>query len=107
MATGGATIDIYPAFYTGESERTAETIRVYRDVGQGNSIYVRGSVAPLSWDAGQQATWTPQNSWVWETSQIGESSAFEFKPLINDTTWSLGDNFWSRGGMTVEVYPDF
>lgn len=107
VASGGMTIDIYAAFYTGESERTAETIRVYRDVSPGNSIYVRGSVAPLSWEVGQQATWTPQSIWVWETSQIGESTPFEFKPLINDTAWSLGNNYWSRGGMTVEVYPGF
>lgn len=107
VASGGMTIDIYPAFFSGESERTAETIRVYRVLGPGNSIYLRGSVAPLSWTVGQQATWTPQNIWVWETSQIAETSAFEFKPLINDQTWSVGDNYWSRGGMTVEIYPEF
>ena len=25
----------------------------------------------------------------------------------NDTTWSQGNNYWSRGGLTVEIYPSF
>lgn len=76
-------------------------------IGLGNSIYIRGSTPPLSWNSGQPATWTPQNIWVWETSDIPETTAFEFKPLINDTTWSQGNNYWMRGGMVVEVYPNF
>lgn len=107
VAPGGSTIDIYPAFYSGETERTWETIRVYYDVGFGNSIYIRGSTPPLSWNSGQLAAWTPQNMWVWETNSIAETTAFEFKPLINDTTWSQGNNYWMRGGMVVEVYPNF
>lgn len=107
VATGGSTIDIYPAFYSGESERTTETIRVYYDPGFGNSIYIRGDTAPLSWNVGLQATWTPQHIWVWETSSIDESTSFEFKPLINDTLWANGNNYGMRGGMTIEVYPTF
>lgn len=107
VATGGASIDVYPAFYSGQSERNVETVRVVRDVGWGNSIYIRGSTPPLSWSSGSQARWTPQNVWVWETSGVAEATAFEFKPLINDTIWSTGNNYWMRGGMTVEVYPAF
>jgi len=105
--SGGSTIDIYPVFYSGETERNIENIRVYYDVGYGNSIYVRGSTPPLSWNSGLQATYNPQNIWIWETSDIAESTAFEFKLLINDSTWSQGNNYWMRGGMVVEIYPTF
>jgi len=105
--SGGSTIDIYPVFYSGETERNIETIRVYYDVSYGNSIYVRGSTHPLSWNSGLQATYNPQNIWIWETSDIAESTTFEFKPLINDSTWSQGNNYWMRGGMVVEIYPTF
>jgi hypothetical protein len=80
---------------------------VHYDVGFGNSIYIRGSTAPLSWGSGQQASWTAGNVWTWETTGIGAGSAFEFKPLKNDTTWSQGNNYGSRGGLTVEIYPSF
>lgn len=106
-AVGGSTVDVYPIFNTGETERTTTTLRVYRDVGTSNDIWIRGSTAPLSWTAGQRAAWSPQNIWVWETTAIGLTTAFEFKPLINDITWSAGGNSWSRGGMTVEIYPSF
>jgi len=29
------------------------------------------------------------------------------EPLRNRTDWSLGSNFWGRGGETIEVYPSF
>lgn len=107
VATGGMTVDVYPAFYPGETERSTETIRVVRDVGFGNSIFIRGSTPPLSWSSGRQATWTPQHVWVWETTSIAETTAFQFKPLVNDSVWSQGNNYWMRGGMTVELYPVF
>lgn len=106
-AVGGSTIDIYSIFNTGEVERNTETVRVYYNPGAGNTMSVRGSVAPLSWTSGQPMTWTPADIWTWETTGITEDTAFEFKPLINDTTLSLGNNFWGRGGMTVEIYPKF
>jgi glycosidase len=104
---GGSTADVFPKFYANDSDRTTETIRVVYDVGLGNSIYIRGSTSPLSWSSGQQASWTAGDVWVWETTSIGEGTQFEFKPLKNDTTWSQGNNYWSRGGLTVEIYPSF
>jgi len=106
-AVGGTTVDVWPKFYSGETERNTETIRTIYDVGTGNSIYVRGSVTPLNWNSGQPAAWTEGNVWVYETTGIGEDAQFEFKPLKNDTIWSQGDNYWGRGGMTIEIYPTF
>lgn len=105
FGVGGATIDIYPIFNSGEVERTTETIRaVYSGA---SSMEVRGSVSPLSWTLGQPMTLTEGNVWVYETTAIDEATSFEFKPLRNGTDWSLGNNYWSRGGETIEVYPGF
>jgi glycosidase len=105
VGVGGATIDIYPIFNSGETERTTDTIRVV--YSGASTMDVRGSVSPLSWNSGQPMTWTEGNIWVWETTSIGEATQFEFKPLRNGTDWSQGGNYWSRGGQTIEVYPTF
>lgn len=68
---------------------------------------VRGSVAPLSWDSNLSTMLTEGNVWVYETTSIGETTQFEWKPLRNGTDWPTGGNNWSRGGQTVEVYPSF
>ena len=83
------------------------TIRVHYNTGLANSIWIRGSQYPFWWDDGRSMRWTTGDVWVWETTNIGEGTQFEFKPLKNDTTWSQGNNFWSRGGLTVEIYPSF
>ena len=70
-------------------------------------MQVRGSVSPLSWTSGLSMTWTEGNVWVWETTSIGETTNFEWKPLRNGTDWALGGNYWSRGGQTIEIYPSF
>lgn len=82
------------------------TIYVHYDTGWGNNIAVRGNVAPLSWTSGQAATWTTGNIWTWQTSTT--MGAFEFKPLINNTTWSTGGNFPVSANQTaVHIYPFF
>ncbi len=105
VGVGGAEIDVYPIFNAGETERNTETLRVV--YSGASSMQVRGSVAPLSWSSGLPMTWTEGNVWVWETTSIGETTNFEWKPLRNGTDWSVGGNYWGRGGQTIEVYPNF
>ncbi|MDI6884390.1 MAG: alpha-amylase family glycosyl hydrolase [Hadesarchaea archaeon] len=95
--------------YTPPEEPTypVTTIKVHYDVGYGNTIYIRGSREPLSWDVGLQAVWTEGNIWVWETNLIPAGETFEFKPLINDTTWSAGANYTGTGGQVNDVTPTF
>lgn len=80
-------------------------IRVHYDAGFGRRITLRGSKQPLSWDAGLEATWTPGNVWtyVWPKAR----GVLEFKPLLDDTTWSVGGNYRLRAGSSVDVYPFF
>lgn len=82
------------------------TIYVHYDTGWGNSIAVRGNKAPLSWTTGQAATWTTGNVWTWQTSTT--LGAYEFKPLINNSTWSTGGNYIVPASQSaVHVYPFF
>lgn len=105
IGVGGQTIDVYPIFNAGETERGTSTIRaVY---GGAQSMSVAGSVAPLSWSTLLPMTFTEGNVWVWETTSFSTTTGFDFKPLRNGTDWSLGANYSSRGGQTMEVYPSF
>ena len=83
----------------------ATTIRVHYDTGFGNRITIRGSVAPLSWTAGQNATWTTGNVWVYTWAD--SAGDLDWKPLVNDTQWSIGANFHVRAGSTTDVFPFF
>lgn len=84
----------------------AAQIRVHYDVGWGNRIAIRGSVAPLNWSVGQNATWTTGNVWVYTTPV--SAGGFQFKPLFNDSTWAVGANFVvPNGNAVVDVYPFF
>ena len=105
VGVGCATIDIYPIFSGGETERSTETLRVV--YSGASSMAVRGSTSPFSWGSNLSATSTEGNVWVYETTSVSETTQFEWKPLKNGTDWSTGSNYWSRGGETIEVYPSF
>src|SRR5512140_1109214 len=84
---------------------SATTIRVHYDTGFGNRITIRGSVAPLSWTAGKDATWTTGNVWVY--TWANSAGDLDLKPLVNDTRWSIGANYHVRTGTTTDIYPFF
>ena len=87
--------------------RTVTTIRVHYDVGLGNTMYLRGSDYPLTWDSGRSMLNVSSDVWVYETERISKGESFELKPLINDTTWSSGNNYTVVGGETIDIYPNF
>ncbi len=93
-----------PRSRSGASESPC-VIRIHYDAGPGRRITLRGSKPPLSWDRGLEATWTPGNVWtyVWPRA----SDELEFKPLLDDTAWSVGGNYRLRGGTSLDVYPFF
>jgi hypothetical protein len=75
------------------------------DVGFGNSLFIRGSGAGLSWERGQPLECTSDNEWRWQASTANDP--IEFKLLINDDTWSQGDNFTAQPGQRVICHPQF
>ncbi len=85
------------------------TFRVHYDAGWGNNITIRGSIPQLNnWQApGRAGTWTEGNVWVYDTTDIPEGTEFEWKPLINDETWGVSDNYKGVGGQTMDEYPEF
>lgn len=95
-----------PSSYTPPA-RNITTIRVHYDAGLGNNIAIRGDTYPLDWDYGRAARNVASDVWEFELERIPLGEPFEFKVLINDTTWSTGDNFTGTGGSTIDVYPNF
>lgn len=87
--------------------KTITTIRVHYDVGLGNTMYLRGGSYPLWWDKGRSMLNISSDVWVYEIERYAAGEVFEFKPLINDTTWSSGNNFIGVGGQTIDIYPNF
>ncbi|MDK2808963.1 MAG: cyclomaltodextrin glucanotransferase [Clostridiales bacterium] len=87
--------------------KTITTIRVHYDVGLGNTMYLRGDSYPLWWNTGRSMLNVSSDVWVYEIERYDAGETFEFKPLINDTTWSSGNNYTGVGGQTIDIYPTF
>lgn len=87
--------------------RTVTTIRVHYNVGYGNSLSIRGDTNPFSWTQGIAARNTGADVWEFQLERIPAGQSFQFKPLINDATWSAGNNYTGAGGQTMDVYPTF
>jgi hypothetical protein len=83
--------------------KTRITIRY--DVGFSNALYLRGNGAHLSWDKGVLLKNLGPDLWFWETSLPFTSC--EFKVLINDKEYEIGDNHILSCGATVQYTPMF
>lgn len=72
------------------------------DVGFGNSLYIRGEGAGLSWDRGIQMENVSPYEWQYTASVADGSITFKF--LINDEAWAEGENLTvSAGGKSVST----
>ena len=61
------------------------------NVGWGNSLFIRGEGAELSWEKGIAMQCIGEDEWLWE--QFVPKGDVTFKLLINDSQWSTGDDF--------------
>ncbi|MEM1221498.1 MAG: hypothetical protein AAGH40_01935 [Verrucomicrobiota bacterium] len=75
------------------------------DVGFGNSLYVRGEGAGLSWDKGAIMENISPYEWSFTTTAAKGTVAFKF--LINDELWSTGDDLVVEAGGTSISTPSF
>ena len=75
------------------------------DIGFGNSLFVRGDGAGLSWEKGAPLSCTSGDTWTIVLSGVEKPFAFKF--LINDEAWSADPNFEAAPGDTVTVTPVF
>lgn len=86
----------------------------------GTSMTLRGSFSPLNWNSGLTMSKTAANTWqaVLQVAlpAVGVS-ILEFKPMVNDRTWSIGANFFlqidgaslpdSGAAISTDAYPWF
>ena len=95
-----------PAQTEKRMESTVTVVVAKYDVGFGNSLYIRGEGAGLSWETGILMENVGNDVWVWTTSDIADED-LAFKFLVNDEIWSAGDNLSAAVGETTTLYPCF
>ncbi len=84
---------------------TKVTVTATIDIGFGNTLFIRGSGAGLSWEKGKPLGYTPGNAWTLVLPAVDKPFAFKF--LVNDETWSADPNYEAAPGDTVTVTPVF
>jgi hypothetical protein len=99
-----ATSPAAPAIVTKPSGAKV-TITAKIDVGFGNTLYVRGDGAGLSWDRGTPLVCLAADSWT--IVLLSVTKPFSFKFALNDQEWSAGTDYLAGPGDTVTVTPAF
>lgn len=90
---------------SGLSRKGVVKVVARADVGFGNELHIRGEGAGLSWDWGVPMENNGPDEWLWQ-GETG-AGAVEFKLLLNDTHWALGENLTVKPGGSVVVEPKF
>lgn len=76
------------------------------DPNLSSSLFLRGEgVQGLSWEKGIELKHGQSDEWIFETDQPFETG--EFKVLIDDTTFELGDNHRLYPGASICINPKF
>ncbi len=83
--------------------RTTITAKI--DIGFGNALYLRGEGAGLSWDRGTLMNCVDDDTWMLELGESVRPVIYKF--LVNDLTWSTGDDYVVPAGTSVTVIPAF
>lgn len=88
-----------------ESAPEEITITAQIDVGFGNQLFIRGEGAGLTWSSGVPLECAYDDQWTIKlTPAYGK---VEFKLLLNDLTWSIGENFVALPGANLVLAPIF
>jgi hypothetical protein len=81
------------------------TITAVIDIGFGNSLWLRGDGPGLSWEKGVRMECVADDQW---TITLGEvTSPVLFKVLVNDLSWSAGDDYVVQPGEKLVIKPTF
>ena len=88
---------------TGEPPVTFISAQI--DIGFGNHLFLRGSGPGLSWDKGVAMDCV--GTGLWTASVKNASAPVTFKVLVNDLSWSTGDDFVVAPGQSVTITPSF
>lgn len=88
-----------------QSEPPATFITANIDIGFGNHLYIRGEGPGLSWDHGVALDCVGNS--LWTISIKNAVVPVVFKVLVNDLTWSLGNDFVAEPGQSLTITPSF
>jgi hypothetical protein len=75
------------------------------DIGFGNHLFLRGDGPGLSWDRGVAMDCT--GAGLWTASVKNANGPVTFKVLVNDLSWSSGEDFVAAPGQSVTITPSF
>jgi hypothetical protein len=81
------------------------TITAKIDIGFGNKLWIRGDGPGLSWEKGLVMDCVADDKWSIALSDAGAPVVFKF--LVNDLSWSTGDDYIAQPGATLALAPTF
>lgn len=81
------------------------TISAQIDIGFGNSLYIRGEGPGLSWDRGVLMNCVADDLWQIALAESARPVVFKF--LVNDLSWSAGEDYTAAPGASVTLKPSF
>ena len=84
---------------------SATVITALVDIGFGNTLYIRGEGAGLSWDAGIALDCAADDKWTITLPHTGKAIIYKF--LLNDLSWSVGADYVTDAGTKVTLVPTF
>jgi hypothetical protein len=85
--------------------RRMSFVRAHIDVGFGNTLFIRGSGAGLNWEYGLPMHCVDASTWVWASEDLAQP--IEFRLLLNDTTWAIGEILSLSPGQELALTPVF
>lgn len=88
---------------SGDGATTTTTLHVHYPAGA-HAITIRGSGGGTNWTTGVPTS-TNGDVFTYEISTL--ATTIEWKPLLDDVTWSRGPNYHASPGATVDVWPHF
>lgn len=92
-------------FTSGPKKNQHTKIIIKYDAGFGNQLFIRGKGSSLSWDKGIPLKNIKTDEWSWETDSTFNNC--EFKILINDIHFELGENHPLDCGSCIQYSPKF
>ena len=90
---------------TASTPLPATIISARIDVGFGNRLYLRGEGGGLAWHQGLLLE--NRSADLWTITLPAGSTTLRFKFLINDETWSAGEDYIAAPGVEVTHAPQF
>ncbi len=87
------------------SRPVTTTVTAQIDIGFGNALYIRGEGPGLSWDRGVLMNCVSDAEWQIALKESARPIIFKF--LVNDLSWSTGEDYTAAAGASVTLTPAF